>query len=126
MSIRFRLRKYRLSSGACPVGQFLTDLEDERPQLYPYVIAGINKIRDQIMHRSHYVRSLSPSPIWELRVNQARILFDYEPDQLIVLLLGTIKKGDKLPRRIIEQAEDYMEDYRARCGGEDDGSDEQF
>jgi len=54
--------------------------------------------------------------IWELRPLDNRILFAYYNDQIYILLHHFIKKTNKTPPGIIEQAKRNLADYIERNG----------
>jgi hypothetical protein len=126
--MRFRVRCYRTEDGACPVREFLEGQRRASPDSYAFLIAGINKLRDRKYHREPLSKALPGLGLWELRHvdSGARILYHFRPKQLIVLLLGLVKKGDKLPRGAIAQAQAYRDDYNERCTNDEESVDEQL
>ena len=52
--------------------------------------------------------------IWELRPVRDRILFAYWDNNKFILLSIFMKKTQKTPRREIEKAKKYLEDYKNR------------
>lgn len=57
--------------------------------------------------------------LWELRIkfasNISRIFYFMPIGNSFVLLHGFVKKTDKIPKRELETAKCYMEDYLRRC-----------
>lgn len=67
--------------------------------------------------REPYVKLLEDG-IFEIRAKQgndiSRILYFFEMDRKIILTNGFVKKTQKTPRREIERAKYYREDYIRR------------
>ena len=52
--------------------------------------------------------------LFELRRNQVRLFYVFEPGQVIRLLGGMVKKRDRIPANILAQMRGYQQDTRER------------
>ncbi len=64
-----------------------------------------------------YIKHLD-NDIWELRPLRDRILFAYWDNNKFIILSQFVKRTQKTPKREIEKAKSYLEDYKK--GGESD------
>lgn len=124
----FRVRAYRTVDGKCPVREFLEEHGRSNPDSYDFLIAGIRKLCDKKYHQEPLSKKLKGNKFSELRnvSSGARIIFAFRPKQLIVLLLGIIKKTNELPQNVVRQAQTYHDDYLLRCTGDEELINEQF
>ena len=52
--------------------------------------------------------------LFELRRNQVRLFYIFEPGQIIRLLGGIVKKQDRIPTDVLAQMRGYQKDVRER------------
>ena len=52
--------------------------------------------------------------LFELRRNQVRLFYVFEPGQVVRLLGGMVKKQDRIPAEVLAQMRGYQKDARER------------
>ncbi len=59
-------------------------------------------------------RTAAGEGLFELRRNQVRLFYMFEPGQIIRLLGGMVKKQDRIPTDVLAQMRGYQKDVRER------------
>lgn len=106
---------YTLDDGDCPVAEFILSLD---PKMKAKVLRTIDLLKNNgPLLREPYSKSLSDG-IFELRIKQGnditRILYFFFTGNKAILTNGFIKKSQKTPKKIIETAKKYKEEYQRR------------
>ncbi len=108
---------YETGKGEVPVIQFLQSLDTKFKVKVYAVIKLLAEFGNQL--REPYSKSIG-NGIFELRIQSggggARCLYFFYVDNRAVITHGFMKKTKKTPRREIERAERYREDYLKRRG----------
>lgn len=107
---------YKLSSGKCPVEEFLDSLSGKQAQKVAWVLQLIEELN---LVPSKYLKPLvNTDGILEVRVrigkNAFRLLGFKHKKTFIVLTNGFKKKSQKTPRQEIEIAEERKIDFLER------------
>ncbi|HPZ09963.1 MAG TPA: type II toxin-antitoxin system RelE/ParE family toxin [Candidatus Eremiobacteraeota bacterium] len=111
---------YQKENGEIPLKEFLRNLpEKHRAKVY----WGIELLKEYGTGlREPYAKSLTGEQykgLWELRVKFAsdisRIFYFIHIENTFILLHGFLKKTDETPKRELEIAKRYMDDYLRRC-----------
>lgn len=118
----FKVEFYETKNGQVPVADFLESL-DRRMQAHALHMITL------LAHNGNTLRPPDSryltDGIFELRIRSgsdiSRILYFFQIGQKIILTNGFIKKTQKTPRREIELARQYKNDYLVRKGGGNDG-----
>ena len=105
---------YTLDDGDCPVAEFILSLD---PKMKAKVLRTIDLLKNNgPLLREPYSKSLSDG-IFELRIKQGnditRILYFFFIGNKAILTNGFIKKSQKTPKKIIETAKKYKEEYQS-------------
>ena len=119
MFIIFDLEFYRMENGKVPVREFLSSLE---PKLRAKAFRDIELLRnlgnDLREPYVKYIKGEKNKGLFELRIkfsnDIARIFYFTYYNNRYIMLHGFIKKTMKTPKKEIELARKYMEDYRRR------------
>lgn len=106
---------YTLDDGDCPVAEFILSLD---PKMKAKVLRTIDLLKNNgPLLREPYSKALSDG-IFELRIKQGnditRILYFFFIGNKAILTNGFIKKSQKTPKKIIETAKKYKEEYQRR------------
>jgi phage-related protein len=107
----WRIEDYRTAAGETPVRTFIAGL---LPEAKAEAIALIrlaevlgNKLREP------HSKALGDG-LFELRRNQVRLFYVFEPGQIIRLLDGMVKKQDRIPADALARVRSYQKDARRR------------
>ncbi len=105
----WRIDEYRTAAGETPVRTFIAglppDAKAEAVALIKLVEALGNKLREP------HSRALGDG-LFELRRNQVRLFYMFEPGQTIRLLGGMVKKQDRISSDVLAQMRGYQKDAR--------------
>lgn len=117
--MKFEVEFYEKKDGNQPAKEFILSQEKK---MIAKTLDMIKLLQDNgYQLREPYSKALEDG-IFELRIklgsNISRIMYFFYVDQHIILTNGFIKKTQKTPRREIEKAMEYREDYLSRKGGE--------
>ena len=100
---------YQTADGACPVANYLKSIQDKK--LYAKILRDINLLHEP------YSKSLSHG-LFELRTKQgsniSRIIYFFIIGNRIILTNGFIKKTNKTPKKELDKALKYKNDYLNR------------
>ena len=116
----YEVEFFKRHNGESPVKDFLAILElqsstnrDARIQ-HQQVIRYIQLLRENGTHLGENITKHLEDGIWELRPGCNRVLFFYFRDNTFVLLHAFRKRGQKTPRREINQAKTERADWLSR------------
>lgn len=109
------IRFYQTEKGKCPVEEFLDSLESKVAQKIIWVLKIVEEME---ILPSSYFKKIKNTQLYECRIifsgNIFRILCFFEKNNLIILTHGFQKKTQKTPKKEIEKAIKYMNDYKRR------------
>ena len=112
----FRVEFYETEKRACPVRQFLDELNAHDPDDFASILAGLAKLRNRQYHREPLSRALGDG-LFELhhvgKLN-TRLLWFFVKNQRIVVVHGIRNKGRSIPRRDMETARERMREWLKR------------
>ncbi len=105
------IEEYRTVAGETPVRTFIDglapDAKAEAIALIKLAEALGNKLREPHSKALGY-------GLFELRRNQVRLFYIFEPGQIIRLLGGMVKKQDRIPADVLARARGYQKDALER------------
>jgi len=117
--MKWKIITYQKENGEKPVEDFLENLPCKHKAKAVWEIDLLAEYGTGL--KEPYVKSIKGDEykgIWELRIKFAsdisRIFYFVPVGDTFVLLHGFVKKTDKIPKREIEIAKQYMEDYKRR------------
>lgn len=106
-----RIEEYRTAAGETPVRTFIAalppDAKAEAVALIKLAETLGNKLREP------HSKALGDG-LFELRRNQVRLFYMFEPGQIVRLLGGMVKKQDRIPGDVLAQMWGYQKDARER------------
>lgn len=112
---------YETSAGRVPVAEFLLSLDEKTRTRFRWSMEQL-RLRNVQAHEP-LVKHLEGN-LWELReessTNIYRIIYVFFTDRRIVFLHGFQKKSQKVPRRELQQARRYYDDFLAQQRGRRD------
>jgi phage-related protein len=117
--LEFSVELYETEGGGAVVEDELDSLEEESPELYDLVIAGLAKLRLRENHRPPLSLPMGDG-LFELRVghrNIARAIWFFRHGRRIVVVRCFVKKSRKTPASEIALAKRRMSDYLSRKSG---------
>ena len=107
----WRIEEYRTAAGETPVRIFIAGLpQDARAEAIALIKLAEtfgNKLREP------HSKALGDG-LFELRRNEVRLFYVFEPGQIIRLLGGMLKKQDRIPVDILARMRGYQKDVRGR------------
>ncbi len=112
---KYRIIFYETADGESPACDFIYSLN-------PKMKAKMLRTLDLLESNGPSLRKPYSSPlgdgIFELRVifgsDICRVLYYFSAGRIVILTNGFIKKQQKTPRHVIEQAKKYRDDYERR------------
>ncbi|NBG89359.1 type II toxin-antitoxin system RelE/ParE family toxin [Isachenkonia alkalipeptolytica] len=119
----YEVEFYQRENGEIPIQEFLESLP---PKLRAKTFREIELLKDHgpDLREPHTkpIKGKDNNGIFELRVkfstNISRLFYFSYYENTFVLLHGFVKKTNKTPKREIEKAKKYKEDYERRCKDE--------
>jgi len=112
---------YETENGKSEVKEYIKELQKETNKdkkiKFQKIIAYIRMLKERGLSLGEpYIKHIDEE-IWELRPLRNRILFASYIDNKFVLLTIFMKQTQKTPRKEIEKAKKYLEDYikRSEC-----------
>lgn len=107
----WRIDEYRTTTGETPVRTFIAGL----PQDAKAQAVALIKLAETLGNtlREPHSKALGDG-LFELRRNQVRLFYIFEPGQIIRLLGGMMKKQDRIPSDVLTQMRGYQKDARER------------
>lgn len=107
----WRIEEYRTAARETPGRTFIAGLP---PDARAEAIALI-KLAETLGNELREPRSKALGDgLFELRRNQVRLFYVFEPGQCIRLLGGMVKKQDRIPADVLAQMRAYQKDARER------------
>jgi phage-related protein len=107
---------YKTLDGKCPTQDFLDSLQGKVAQKITWVLCILEDL--DVIPSTYFKKLTASEGIWECRVqfgsNAYRLLCFFADNSTIVLTHGFIKKSQKTPRKEIEKAEFYRQDFLMR------------
>ena len=105
-----------MSSGRCPVEEYLDSLESKQAQKVAWVLQLVEEL--DVVPAQYFKKLEGSEGIWEVRVragnNIFRILGFLDGNELVILNHAFQKKTQKVPLKEIRVAEKRKRDYFAR------------
>ena len=113
----YEIELYEKLNGSCPVAEFMDELE---PKMWAKVSRNIDLLAEHNINlREPLVKPMGEG-IFELRTQQGsditRIFYFFFVSKKIILTNGFVKKTQKTPRKYIDIALEYKNDYMSRGG----------
>ena len=107
----WRIEEYRTATGDTPVRVFIAGLP---PDSMAEALALI-KLAETLGNtlREPHSKALGDG-LFELRRNQVRLFYTFEPGRSIRLLGGMLKKQDRIPTDVLGQMRAYQKEARER------------
>jgi len=103
---------YKTVDGKCPTEEFLDSLSGKVAQKVIWVLKLFEDI--DIIPKKYFKKLSGTDGLWECRIKQGsniyRIFAFFNKNNL-VLTHGIIKKSQRTPRKDIEKAQRYKDDY---------------
>lgn len=116
--MEFIIEFYESASGQSPVQEFLDALKESDPTDHAAVLAGLAKLRNRQCHREPLSKALGDG-LFKLRhigrLN-TRVLWFFMKGRRIIAVHGIRNKGQAIPRRDLETAQERMSDWQKRWG----------
>jgi phage-related protein len=113
----FTVEFYETEAGKCPVREFLDELKAIDPDDFAAVVAGLAKLRSRQYHREPLSKALGDG-LFELRhvgKLNTRVLWFFMKNRRIVAVHGIRNKGQAIPARELDTAQERMRDWRKRA-----------
>ena len=114
--MEFTVEFYESDAGSCPVQEFLDELKQSDPVDHAAVLRGLAKLRNRQYHREPLSKALGDG-LFELRhvgrLN-TRVLWFFVKDRRIIAVHGIRNKGQAIPARDLDTAQDRMRDWQER------------
>lgn len=109
---------YETKNGKSEIKEYIKKLQENNNKSDKIkinkIIAYIRMLKEQgLSLGTPYIKHID-NEIWELRPLRNRILFAYHVENKFVLLSVFMKKTQKTPRKEIQKAKRYLEDYKMR------------
>ena len=109
---------YETKNGKSEIKEYIKKLQENNNKSDKIkinkIIAYIRMLKEQDLSLgTPYIKHID-NEIWELRPLRNRILFAYHVENKFVLLSVFMKKTQKTPRKEIQKAKRYLEDYKMR------------
>ena len=106
---------YRTKAGKCPVEKFLNSLSGKVAKKITWVLQLIEDL--DVVPKTYFSKMSGTEGIWECRIqlgsNIYRI-FAFIDGKEVILTHGIVKKGQKTPKKEIQQAEKIKREYYTR------------
>ena|ERR1043166_7193000 len=107
---------YRTTAGACPVKEFLDDLNAKQAQKVLWVLRAVRELPQ--VPQQYFKKLEGTADLWEVRAefggDAFRLLGFWDAGRLVILTNGFVKKTQKTPEREIALAEQRKRDYLNR------------
>ena len=114
----YNIEIYETKNGKSEVKEYIKKLQENNNKgnniKLNKIIAYIRMLQEQGLSLGvPYIKHID-NEIWELRPLRDRILFAYHVENKFVLLSVFMKKTQKTPKKEIQKAKRYLEDYNMR------------
>ena len=103
----WRIDEYRTAAGETPVRTFIAGLPPDAKAAAIALIKLAETLGNTL--REPHSKALGDG-LFELRRNQVRLFYVFEPGQIIRLLGGMVKKQDRIPADVLAQMRGYQKD----------------
>ena len=116
MDVDFTVEFYQTETGNSPVRDFLDGLKSSDPDDFAAVLAGLAKLRNREYHREPLSKAIGKG-LFELRhvgKLNTRVLWFFMKNHRIIALHGIRNKGQAIPLRDLNTAQDRMRDWLSR------------
>lgn len=110
---------YKTVDGKCLIQEFLDSLPGKIAQKVTWVLSLLEDL--DVLPSQYFKKLVGSEEIWECRVqfgSNAYRLFCFFINSVVVLTHGFIKKSRKIPKKEIEKAEFYRQDFLRRRNSE--------
>ena len=107
----WRIEEYRTAAGETPVRTLIAGLPPDARAEALALIKLAQTVGNEL--REPQSKALGDG-LFELRRNQVRLFYVFEPGQVIRLLGGMVKKRDRIPAEVLAQMRGYQKDARER------------
>ena len=109
---------YETKNGKSEVKEYIKSLQENNNKnnniKFQKIISYIRMLKEKGLAMGvPYIKHID-NEIWELRPLRDRILFAYYINNKFILLSVFVKKTQKTPKKEIEKAKRYFEDYKKR------------
>ena len=114
--MEFEVELYATANGHSPVREFLLELKASDPDDFAAVAAGLEKLRNRQYHREPLTKALGDG-LFELRhvgKLNTRVLWFFVKGRRIIAVHGIRNKGQAIPARDLDTAQDRMHDWKER------------
>jgi phage-related protein len=114
--MEFTVEFYESDAGRCPVREFLDELKQSDPVDHAAVLRGLAKLRNRQYHREPLSKALGDG-LFELRhvgKLNTRVMWFFVKDRRIIAVHGIRNKGQAIPARDLDTAQDRMRDWQER------------
>jgi len=118
--MKWTVEFYKKENKEIPIKEFLNSLPEKHRAKAYWTIELLKDYGTTL--REPYTKSLSGDQykgLWELRIKFAsdisRIFYFIHVGKTFIILHGFIKKTNETPKKELEIARNYMEDYLRRC-----------
>lgn len=105
----WRIEEYRTAAGEPPVRTFIAGLPPNAKAEAIALIKLVERLGNKL--REPHSKALGEG-LFELRRNQVRFFYVFEPGQTIRLLGGMVKKQDRFPTDVLAQMRSDQKDLR--------------
>ena len=114
--MEFTVEFFISASGRSPVLEFPDELKQSDPDDFAAVMAGLTKLRNRQCHREPLSKALGDG-LFELRhvgKLNTRVIWFFVKDRRIIAVHGIRNKGQAIPARDLDTAQDRMRDWQER------------
>jgi phage-related protein len=114
--MEFEVEFYETVNGRSPVLEFLDELKQSDPGDHAAVMRGLAKLRNRQYHREPLAKALGDR-MFELRhvgKLNTRVLWFFMKGRRIIAVHGVRNKGQAIPARDLDTAQDRMRDWQER------------
>jgi phage-related protein len=114
--MEFTVEFFISASGRSLVLEFLDELKQSDPNDFAAVMAGLTKLRNRQCHREPLSKALGDG-LFELRhvgKLNTRVFWFFMKGRRIVAVHGIRNKGQAIPARDLDTAQDRMRDWQGR------------
>ncbi len=114
--MEFTVEFYVNANGKSPVQEFLDDIKQSDPGDHAAVLRGLAKLRNSQYHREPLSKALGGG-LFELRhvgKLNTRVLWFFMKGRRIIAVHGIRNKGQAIPARDLDTAQDRMRDWQER------------
>jgi phage-related protein len=114
--MEFEVEFYETVNGHVPVREFLDELKQSDPGDHAAVLRGLAKLRNRQYHREPLSKALGDG-LFELRhvgKLNTRVVWFFVKSRRIIAVHGIRNKGQAIPARDLDTAQDRMRDWRER------------